>query len=157
MNTTADRKFFTVDEANQMLPLVRAIVGDIVKLYRDVHERRQRLVRIRQLPGTARRDDESLYSEELRQIEEELDKDICRLEEFVTELRDLGVELKDPLAGLVDFPAVIDDHEAYLCWRLGEEEIGFWHDLDAGFAGRQSLFEKSVPGEGSAQQDEDSL
>jgi len=157
MNTSADRKFFTVEEANQMLPLVRAIVGDIVKLYRDVHERRQRLVRIRQLPGAALRDDESVYSEELRQIEDELDKDVCRLEEFVTELRDLGVELKDPLAGLIDFPAVIDGREVYLCWRLGEGEIGYWHDFDAGFSGRQSLFEKSVPGEGATQQDEDSL
>jgi hypothetical protein len=150
MNATAKKRYFTVEEANQRLPLVRVIVQDIVDLYRDVHERRERLNRIRQRPGASRRNEETLHSEELRQTEEEIDKDIERLEAFVGELRELGCELKDLQVGLIDFLTVIDGREAYLCWKLGEDEIAWWHDLDGGFQGRQSLLEESVPGDDAA-------
>lgn len=151
MSTAMSKKYFTVDEANQTLPLVRAIVTDIVSLYEDVHERRDRLARIRQLPGSENRDEENVYNDELSEIEKELEKDILRLEEFVEELRKLGVELKDPVTGLIDFRTHLDDREAYLCWKLGEEEIGFWHELDAGFSGRVSLLERSIPGNDSTE------
>jgi len=141
------KQFFTVDEANQRLPLVSAIVRDIVELYHDVHERRERLVGIRKTPRVPNRGTSNAYSEELEQIERELDLDIERLDGYVAELNELGVELKDPVLGLVDFPTVIDDREAYLCWRLGESEIIFWHEVGAGFAGRQSLLEGSMAGE----------
>ena len=145
MNATASKKYFTLAEANAMLPLVRAIVDDIVNLYNDVQERRDRLSRVRQAPGH-RRDDDS-YEEEVQQIEDEIEKDIDRLNEFGDELRRLGVEMKDPVAGLVDFLTQIDGREAYLCWKLGEGEIAFWHELNAGFGGRQSLLEASTGGQ----------
>ena len=50
-----------------------------------------------------------------------------------------GIVLRDIDRGLVDFPAVIDGREAYLCWELGEDEVGFWHDMDAGYGGREPL------------------
>jgi hypothetical protein len=145
MDTQMKRKFYTVEEANQTLPLVRAIVSDIVTLYRDVHERRERLTRMRQIPGSENQDQGNVYSEEVGEIEKELEKDILRLESYVEELTELGVVLKDPLAGLIDFWTVIDGREAYLCWKSGEEEIGFWHEIDAGFQGRQSLLERAAP------------
>ena len=145
MDTEMKRKFYTVEEANQTLPLVRVIVSDIVTLYRDVHERRERLTRIRQIPGADNRDEENVYSEELGAIEKEQEKDILRLESYVEELKELGVVLKDPIVGLIDFWTVIDGREAYLCWKLDEEEIGYWHELDAGFQGRQSLLERAAP------------
>jgi hypothetical protein len=55
------------------------------------------------------------------------------------ELREREVVLRDLDRGLVDFPALLDDHEVYLCWEEGEDEIAFWHEPDAGFAGRQPL------------------
>ena len=54
-------------------------------------------------------------------------------------MRGLNVELKDYFSGLVDFPCWMDDHEVYLCWRLDESEVTHWHEIDAGFAGRQRL------------------
>jgi hypothetical protein len=54
-------------------------------------------------------------------------------------VQELGVELKDPALGLIDFPSVRDDKIVYLCWRLGELNIAYWHDTDTGFAGRQPL------------------
>jgi hypothetical protein len=151
MNTTAAKKYFTLAEANAMLPLVRAIVDDIVTLYNDVQERRERLAKVRQAHGH-RRDDDT-YDEEVQQIEDEIEKDYDRLNEFGDELRRLGVELKDPVSGLVDFLTQIDGREAYLCWKLGEGEITFWHELNAGFSGRQSLLAGSVPGDKPADSD----
>ena len=88
-----------------------------------------------------------LYSEELSQIEDELEKDHQRLEEYVKELQDLGVEPKNAVEGLVDFPSMMDDRVVFLCWKLDEPEVLYWHEIDAGFRGRQSLTAGSVPGE----------
>jgi len=142
MNAATRKQYFTLDEANRRLPLVRAIVEDIVALYGDINERRERLAAVRS--RSSQRDESDLYSEELEQMEADLEKDIEKFRGFVEELQELGAELKDAVTGLIDFPAQIDGRDVYLCWRLGEEEIGFWHELDGGFAGRQSLLENSL-------------
>jgi hypothetical protein len=130
------RKHFTVEQANAMLPLVRAIVKDLTELLRDVIDRRQRLAHL-----LAGRNGQStdVYGEELSQVEEELEKDGRRLREYVEELTKLGVEPKGGPDGLVDFPTLVDGREVFLCWKLGEPEVLFWHELDTGFAGRQPL------------------
>ena len=50
-----------------------------------------------------------------------------------------GIVLRDIDRGLVDFPALIDGREVYLCWELGEDEVGYWHDLEGGYGGREPL------------------
>jgi hypothetical protein len=142
------RKLFTVEEANQRLPLVRAIVQDIVSLNRDIEDRRQRLNLVRKLRGNS--PPGRLYSDELDQVESDLRSDERRLAAFIVELQELGVEFKDPVRGLVDFPAMLDDRVVFLCWQLGEPEVHFWHEVDAGFSGRQSLMAESVSGSDSA-------
>lgn len=129
-------KLFTIPQANATLPLVRAITGDIVRLARDILVRRESLANL-----AAGRSGESqdVYSEELSHIEEELEKDNQRLAEYVDELRQLGVELKGAAEGLVDFPSMQDGRVVYLCWKYNEPEVLYWHELDAGFAGRQAL------------------
>ena len=129
-------RLFTVGEANATLPLVTAICRDLSTLARDVVERRQRLALL-----TSGRDDNAsvLYAEELVQVEEELQRDGERLQEYVQELVQLGVEPKGAMQGLVDFPCFMDGRIVYLCWQLNEPEVLFWHELDAGFAGRQPL------------------
>jgi len=61
------------------------------------------------------------------------------LQAALRELQEMEIVLRDLDRGLVDFPAVRDEREIYLCWEEGEEEVAFWHELDAGHAGRQSL------------------
>ena len=146
MNAAARKKYFTVAEANQRLPLVRVIVQDIMNLYRDVQERRDRLARLQR---GRQRSERSLHSEELEQVEQEISKDIEQLQMYVDELEQLGAELKDPARGLIDFLTRVNGRDAYLCWQWGEDEIAWWHDLQSGFAGRQSLMEASFSGPGA--------
>ena len=134
-------RIFTLEQANATLPLVRAIATDLAQLSREVIERRERLSLLLAGRDATRQD---LYSQELAQINEELEKDGERLYGYVEELRQLGVEPKNGPEGLVDFPAMIDGRLVYLCWKLGEPEILHWHELDAGFRGRQSLVAGTV-------------
>lgn len=129
-------KLFTVDQANAALPLVRAIAKDLAELSREVIERRDRLA---MLQAGRSRQGQDVYSEELTHVQQELEHDAARLQEYVDELRALGVEPKGGPEGLVDFPSLMDGRIVYLCWKLGEPEVLHWHELDAGFAGRQPL------------------
>jgi hypothetical protein len=133
------RKHFSVEEANKALPLVRAIVGDIVRQYRVVEGLQQRLSTV--LTERTRPADD-LYSEELVQSKNELETEEDKLRTFIEELKNLGVELKSE-EGLCDFRSMLGGREIYLCWRLGEPEVMFWHELDAGFAGRQRLTKRA--------------
>jgi hypothetical protein len=128
------RKYFTVEEANKALPLVKMIVGDIVRQYRVVEDLQQRLSRVGKERGKPSRD---MYAEELAQSQAELDSEERKLMSYIEELKRLGVEFKGP--ELCDFPSLMNGREVYLCWRLGEAEVSHWHDLETGFAGRQPL------------------
>ena len=129
-------RLFTAQEANATLPLVRAIVQDITQLAGELVGRRERLSL---LLARNRHQPQDLYGEELAQIEEVLERDSRQLREYAEELQALGVELKSALEGLVDFPAMREGRRVCLCWKLGEAEVAHWHELDAGFQGRQPL------------------
>ncbi len=136
----APRQMFSLATANRTLPLVRVIVSDIVELFRDVRDREERLNSLRRDgPGNSSRDD--VYSEEVEQIRRDLEKDVEKLQGFVDELQELGVEFKDPVMGLIDFPAMRDGQEVCLCWKLGEPTIAHWHTRDSGYTGRKPLDE----------------
>jgi hypothetical protein len=130
------KKYFTPAQANASLPLIRAIVRDVTQLAHDLRDRQERLARV-QTPANMTMGD--AYREELQEVQTELERGQERMRELVGELNDLGVELKDYDTGLVDFPCKMDNREVYLCWRLGEPEVAHWHELEAGFTGRQKL------------------
>jgi hypothetical protein len=128
------KKHYTVSEANATLPLLRSILRDITELAADLEERHQRLACLKNA-----RNVDSAHQEEIQQIVADFERDQERMKDYEQELRNLHVELKDYFTGLVDFPGLMDGREVFLCWRLGEPEVGYWHELDAGFAGRQKL------------------
>jgi hypothetical protein len=72
-------------------------------------------------------------------VQAEFERDQERIQGYVQELHNLGVELKDYVTGLIDFPCWMDNREVYLCWRLGEPEVAHWHEVEAGFQGRRKL------------------
>src|SRR5262245_28418860 len=129
------QKHFTVESANRTLPLVRSIVADIVAKFRELHDLHGRL---EVLQGSRRDALTTAHREEVEEVERDFAKKKDELQVVIDELQGLGVQLKGP-DGLVDFPAMLDGREVYLCWKLGEPEVLFWHELEAGFQGRQQL------------------
>ena len=127
------KRLFTVEEANRTLPLVRRIVDDVVRQHRVWREKILEL----DLVASSARPDES--RERAEQLEREAQAVAREIDGYQRELEDLGIQLKDRRMGLVDFPSEMGGKRVLLCWRLGEGEVQYWHDEDAGFAGRQPL------------------
>lgn len=138
-------KLFTPEEANRMLPLVRRIAEDIRDTHRLLVERYPVYVNAVDAMGQAT----SLHEIDARQEEEvalrdELEEYKQRIHDYAVELAKLGVQLKGESDGLVDFPSLRDGRVVLLCWRLGEPSVAHWHEIEAGFAGRQPL-EEAMP------------
>lgn len=129
-------KLFTIEQANAMLPLVRAITADLVNLTRDVADRNARLGLLMQ--GRELRNGDP-YSDELANIKSELTKDQHRLEIFEQELRDLGLVVLDASSGLIGFPAQFEDRTIVWSWKHGESEVCHYQELGAALAQRHSL------------------
>lgn len=124
---------FTVDQANRTLPLVRRIVEDIVRDHRRWEESIVELDLVSSVSHADLPDPRAVALEKrIQGIAREIDG-------YEIELSDLGIQLKDRRIGLIDFPSELDGSPVLLCWRLGEESVQFWHDLDSGFAGRRPL------------------
>ncbi len=124
---------FTPDLANRSLPLVRRIVEDIVAQFTRWQ------TRVREFELVSASNTMSDPNPRAEELEREVAVLAAELEHFHQELAALGVEFKDYSMGLVDFPAEHDGRPICLCWRLGEPAVAFWHEIDAGYAGRQPL------------------
>jgi hypothetical protein len=124
---------YTVEQADRTLPLVRRIVADLVSYYADWQE----AVREFEIAASSSRADlPNARAEELQRRALSL---AAEIEGFVGELAALSITCKSFEVGLIDFPASLAGRPVYLCWRLGEPSVQYWHELDAGFAGRQPL------------------
>jgi len=138
------KKYYTPAEANATLPLLRSILRDVTELARELQDRHERLTRVRSHQKAVM---DEAHREELLQIEQEFEHGKERMQAYLQELQQLGVELKEPLTeGLVDFRCQMDGREVFLCWRLGEPEVAHWHELHTGFAGRQRLLVNAPKG-----------
>jgi hypothetical protein len=129
---------FTVDEANRTLPLVRRIVEDVVREHRVW---REKILELDLVASSTRLDEPRDRAEQLEREAQALAREI---DSYQAELAELGIQLKDRRMGLVDFPSEMGGRRVMLCWRLGEIEVGYWHDEDAGYAGRQPLQHTTV-------------
>jgi hypothetical protein len=119
---TTDLKYFTPSEAKKTLPLVRKIVADILDTSREM-----RLIADEIGSGVEK-------DPRIQKLADDIEK-------FIQELEEIGCYFKDWnfSIGLIDFPAIIDGKEVFLCWRSDEEDIMYYHDVDAGFAGRKII------------------
>ena len=128
---------YTVDEANRELPRVRAIVAQIAELSTlrpDLEEQLRMADYTAKRPGANGEDRERQQQarDAVNGAEEELLK-------AVLSLNSMGIQLKGPLEGLIDFPSYRDGELIELCWKLGEERVEHWHRLGEGYAGRKKL------------------
>jgi hypothetical protein len=120
------RRRFTLEQANSSLPLVRRIVSDVVRTHSEAAKLQQQFERVGGKPEQA-------------QIQQSLEHAMHRLEDFVDELSEIGCELKDYQMGLIDFTGRHKGNDICLCWKLDEEKITYWHELETGFAGRKPV------------------
>jgi hypothetical protein len=125
-----DKKYFTVEEANRLIPQIRLIVDHL----------RQGRRRLQQQRGTAdvvaqRASSNGGGAEAGAYLSDYTNTFAYRL----TQLQALGILLKDLDRGLLDFPHQREGREVYLCWEYGEERIDYWHEIDSGYNGRQPL------------------
>ena len=121
--------YFTVAEANALLPRVRAVVGELLSARQRILDAQPDLWPVLEKAignGGSKKAGELLH-------------EFRRVEDGVRSLRAMGCILKDVNTGLVDFPTIRNGRQVLLCWRYDEPAIGFWHDAEAGFAGRQPL------------------
>ena len=121
------KRYFTPAEASRVLPLVRAIVREVVDITAEVKVLAGELGRPR-LPGERR-----------EVVEGEIEARRDRLMALRREVDQLGIELKDFERGLVDFPALHHGEEVCICWCFGEDTIAWWHDRRTGFTGRRPI------------------
>ena len=120
-------EIFSVVEVNRRLGLVDRIVGDILSLSKNKSEKERRYRNFRE---SARTSSSSELRETIRSLRSDLAEIIDSLESLKREIVDLGGILKDPDQGFVDFFSKIEGRMVFLCWRPGDREIHFWHELD---------------------------
>lgn len=127
-------KFFTLSEANRTLPLVKRVVQDIGSYYPAWKD----LVSKYELIAAKARPDWGESREQL-DLKAQIDDVARKINACLVELEQVGCEFKGFEEGLVDFHGRLDDREILWCWKLGETRVSHWHELDAGFAGRQPI------------------
>ena len=122
-------QYFTVEEANALLPELRPLVGELL-------ERRARVVRTRDEIAELLEDP---YSNVGSAAATRMAQEFAVIERLVEQIQDYGCYLKDMNSGLVDFLSERDGREVFLCWRYGEPSIGYYHELHTGYNGRQPV------------------
>ena len=131
-------RHFTLEEANALVPKLGELVGRQMSRRTEIEER------LRKLAGAAGRVPRDLAVSDddppdVRQQKTELVERIAAYERGWQEVTSLGAVVKDPQTGLVDFFGQLDGRTVFFCWRYGEDRIAFFHEIDAGFAGRKPL------------------
>ena len=127
----SDERLFSLAEAEALLPTLRSLLGEIGQAWDHVRELNPEVQKAR---------DASAFNG-FSKAGVEYVESVSQLMLLIHQIKDLGVLLKDAEKGLCDFPYLRQGKVVYLCWQLGEENIGYWHDIEAGFAGREPLDE----------------
>ena len=128
-------RFFTVEEANLELSRLRQWLPRLQTKRRRLDVVQQKLGELSLKAAT----NGNLLEEEVHSTQREVKRLTEEISKLMAKINDLGCEIKDLDQGLVDFPSLREGREIYLCWRLGEPEVTFWHEPDAGFRGRRPL------------------
>jgi hypothetical protein len=130
-------RYFTLAEARQYLPAVGASIreGIAARKIMETAEQDQRATREKiTFSGGMAVDRETAC-----ETREKRESSAAKLKQMLDNFEEIGCVVKDLEIGLVDFPALYRGREVYLCWRLGEPDIGFWHPVEEGFAGRRPI------------------
>src|SRR5579884_1624834 len=128
-------RLFTVAEANALIPRLEELFARLGRLRDQAQPSRERLLQLEQIAHA----NGANHTEEARALRLRIESLAGEMNAVLQEIASLGCEVKDVDEGLVDFPHRREGRIVYLCWKRGEDRIRFWHELSAGFAGRQPL------------------
>jgi hypothetical protein len=128
-------RLFSRDEAEAMLPQVAPLMWQVQRLKQEHDEAQQQLA---ELEAKGRGNGHGLEND-VDRVRLAQQKAATEINAIIERVRGMGIEVKDLDIGLIDFPSRLDGREVYLCWKLGEEHIEWWHELHTGYAGRQPL------------------
>jgi len=129
-------RHFTPGSANDALPEIRPLVEELVA-HRRAQQRAQ--AERHELAAKIAGNGGGIDAQRLADIEAEAERERIGIARCVNEIHGRGAIVKDLDEGLVDFPARREGEEILLCWRLGEDDVAFWHGLEEGFAGRRPI------------------
>ena len=122
-------KIFTLQEANDALHIIRPLMDDVQAIREKI---------LANQPEAWPAIEKSAGNGGNKALSRMVD-DFEKLDSLIHQILDTGVQIKDINIGLLDFSAMRNEREVYLCWQYGEGDIAFWHEVDAGYAGRQSI------------------
>jgi hypothetical protein len=128
-------RFYSIDEANERLADVRPLLEALRRERTEIANEQRQLVRARGGNGNAEK------AEQLAGREARIREVVRSMEARVRQLDEWGIALRDIGTGLIDFPALASGRPIWLCWRLGEDDLGWWHEADSGFDSRKPLAE----------------
>ena len=128
-------RYYRLDEANERLAELRPMLQKLRDDRNSVAELQQKIRDVRSNNGSAD------HAAEIGRIEDEMRKIVGEMKDAVDQVDEWGVALRDIGTGLIDFPALANGRPIWLCWRLGEGDIGWWHEADSGFDSRRRLTE----------------
>ncbi len=121
--------YFTLEEANILLEIIRPLMNEILQIRAEILSRQPEAWPVV----------EKAVGNGGSKVASAVALDFARIDTLLRQILATGAEFKDINQGLVDFRSWREGREMYLCWKAGEDRIRFWHELDAGFAGRQEL------------------
>ncbi len=127
---------FTPEEANRLLPRIELLLRNLLEQRRALQEQQGVLTTFQ---AKARGNGGVSRGPEVMAARRAAERLTAQLREGLEKIQGLGCVVKDLDMGLVDFPAIRDGVEVYLCWRLGEDRIAFWHGTDEGYTSRKPL------------------
>jgi hypothetical protein len=129
-------RIFTPEEANAVLRELRPVVERmVVHRHNLTAAQRHQAELVKQIAGNGG----DLQPSDLREAAAAIEHEAKAIAECIARINDAGVQIKSLEEGLLDFPARRGDEDVLLCWKLGEDEIAYWHGLEEGFAGRKPL------------------
>jgi hypothetical protein len=130
-----DERHYTIAEANAMLPSLTRLLEDMREFGRQLAQMQARRAETREkVKGNGHHN--PIEDPVLTGVTEQLER---ALRDGIAKLAEWNIQLKDLSTGLIDFPARREGRTVFLCWQLGEPQVGFWHEIESGFAGRQPL------------------
>ncbi|MCI0556032.1 MAG: DUF2203 domain-containing protein [Anaerolineae bacterium] len=122
-------QYFTLQEANTALEIIRPLMGEVQSIRNEILANQPEIWSV--MERSAGNGGNPTLSRMVKSFD--------RLDELIHQIQGTGAQIKDINTGLLDFSALKDGREVYLCWQYGEDDIAYWHEVEAGFAGRQPI------------------